>query len=205
MAINQPDRLLMNWGTDVFYLFQTTNRTWEMFQVNTLKCLMGKVHREKILGQITQGARVLEWGMGGTTVWLAERLPPAATLTSIEHCPKWFYSVEKQIGKMQSVRLLLREPTGVVGRNATKEEENEKPLWSYIRAVNGEEFDVIIVDGYARSACLKEAKKMLSSKGVVFLHDSQRDWYDQAKSIFNELGNLGSCPDYQGPHLWWGI
>jgi Methyltransferase domain len=169
-----------------------------------MRIIMGKKHRDTILGFLRPGTRMLEWGAGGSTVWLAQNLPTGATLTSIEHDPKWFHTVHDHIGDAPQVRLLLREATGPLGTNATIAEEDSTPLRSFVHAVEGEQFDLIMVDGNARDACLRQAKTLLAPGGIVMLHDAQRAWYDEAKKIFIEYGHIGSCPDYPSPHLWWG-
>ncbi len=175
----------------------------------TMRCLMGLKHRERLVSFVPPGGRMLEWGAGGSTVWLAQNLPDSATLTSVEHDREWFYEVANHLGnggrgRRDNVRLLLREPTGPLGTNATAGEDDPSSLRPFIDAVDGERFDVILVDGYARSACLDRARALLNPGGVVVLHDAQRPWYDDAKALFTARGHMGSCPDYPGPELWWG-
>ncbi|MGI8982065.1 MAG: methyltransferase domain-containing protein [Pirellulaceae bacterium] len=169
-----------------------------------MRIIMGKKHRDKILNFLRPGTRMLEWGAGGSTVWLAQNLPAGATLTSVEHDPQWFHTVQDNIGGAPHVRLLLREATGPLGANATIEEEDPQPLHSFVHAADGEQFDLIMVDGNARDACIRQAKALLAPGGIVMLHDAQRAWYDDAKKTFVEHGHIGSCPDYPSPHLWWG-
>jgi hypothetical protein len=175
----------------------------------SMRCLMGLKHRERLVSFVPPGGRMLEWGAGGSTVWLAQHLPEGATLTSIEHDREWFYEVTNHLGnggrgKRENVRMLLREPTGPLGKNATAGEDDPTNLRPFVDAVDGERFDVILVDGYARGACLEKARSLLNPGGVVVLHDAQREWYDDGKALFTARGHMGSCPDYPGPELWWG-
>lgn len=165
---------------------------------------MGIAHRECLLRHITPGADVLEWGSGGTTLWLADRLPERATLTSIEHHRAWHQRVSGAIGSRPGVQLILAEPDGAVGKNATRSEEDAIGLDGYLSAPKHRKYDVILVDGVARVDCMKRAKYLLKPGGVVFLHDAQRDWYDEGKALFIDHGTIGSCPDYPSPMLWWG-
>ncbi len=174
-----------------------------------MRCLMGLKHRERLVSFVPPGGRMLEWGAGGSTVWLAQNLPEGATLTSIEHDREWFYEVANHLGnggrgRRGNVRLLLREPTGPLGANATAAEDDPTNLQPFIDGADGERFDVILVDGYARGASMAKARTLLNPGGVVVLHDAQREWYDDAKSLFAARGHMGSCPDYPGPELWWG-
>lgn len=170
-----------------------------------MRCLMGEAHRRAILDRCFEGARVLEWGMGGSTVWLAEHLPRGARLVSVEHDPRWHDEVSRAVGERGHCELLLREQEGPARRNATPEEEDPAGLERYIGAVDGRTFDVIVVDGVARRACLERARGLLAPGGIVFLHDAQRPWYDGAKRLLIEREVIGTCPDYPPPWLWSGV
>ncbi|TDJ58096.1 MAG: class I SAM-dependent methyltransferase [Planctomycetota bacterium] len=169
-----------------------------------MRCIIGQAHREAILKHLDSGARMLEWGSGGSTVWFADRLPDAAQLTSVEHDRQWHETLSAAIGERSNVRLLLAEPANPLGRNATIDEENPAPLAAYLGAADGATYDVIVVDGVARGACLERARELLAPGGVVFLHDAQRDWYDAGKAGLIEHGTIGSCEEYPSPILWWG-
>ena len=169
-----------------------------------MRILIGQTQRERILKLITPGCRVLEWGSGGSTLWLADRLPLGANLTSIDHDATWHEKTKQRIGTRPNVELLLRPPSGILGRNATEEEEDPKHLSDYIHVVDGRTFDIILVDGVARVNCMQRARELLSEDGVVVLHDAHRPWYDAGKALFLEHGTIGSCQEYPGPLLWWG-
>lgn len=169
-----------------------------------MRCIIGQAHREAVLKHVRPGARVLEWGSGGSTLWLADRLPPGAYLTSVEHDGAWHKQVRDAVGERPGVRLLLAEPSRPLGRNATIEEEDPGPLEAYLGAPDDHRYDVILVDGPARVACMAKARRLLAPGGVVFLHDAQRDWYDDGKAHFVEHGTMGSCQEYPSPLLWWG-
>ncbi|MEM1185104.1 MAG: hypothetical protein AAGI53_08870 [Planctomycetota bacterium] len=169
-----------------------------------MRCIIGRDQRELIERRMFPGCRVLEWGSGGSTLWLADRLPIGSELVSVDHHPAWHEKVVSAIGDRDNVSLMLAEASGPLGQNATIDEEDPTHLERYISAVDGQSFDVILVDGVARGHCMERAQGLLSDVGTVFLHDAQRDWYDWAKKLFVEHGTLGSCADYPGPLLWWG-
>lgn len=169
-----------------------------------MRCLIGRDQREQIERRLFAGCRVLEWGCGGSTLWLADRLPRGAHLVSIEHHRDWYERVAQAIGQRDNVTMILSEPRGPIGRNATIEEEDSSGLEAYIHSADGQTFDVILVDGVARGVCMAHARSLLRPGGTVFLHDAHRDWYDGAKAGYVEHGTIGSCEDYPGPLLWWG-
>lgn len=173
-----------------------------------MRVIMGLSHLHRIINALPEGGRMLEWGSGGSTVWFADRLPAGAELISVDHDREWHGKVAECLRGRLNVRLVLSEPTGPLGRNATIEEEDVRPLRGLVHAADefagDRKFDVILVDGYARGACLRHAGRLLAPGGVVFLHDAQRPWYDDAKQSLTMWGNCGSCSDYRIPHLWWG-
>lgn len=165
---------------------------------------MGQAHRERILKAFKPGCRILEWGSGSSTLWFADRLPAGATLASVDHDLARHQKVGKRIGPRSNVRLLLCPPLEPVGPSPPEEEENPASLQDYVHAVDEERFDVILVDGVARNACMEQASRLLKPGGKIFLHDAQRHWYDYGKSHFIAHGTAGSCPEYPSPLLWWG-
>jgi hypothetical protein len=169
-----------------------------------MKTFIGTAHRERILKSFFPGCRVLVWGSGDESLWFADRLPTGATLTSIDHNAAWHERIKAKLGVRSNVRLLVFPPSAPMGRNATIEEEDPVPVQDYIRAMEGETFDVILVDGVARNACLEQARHLLHPRGTVFLHDAHRPWYDAGKALFVAHGTVGSCPEYPAPLLWWG-
>ncbi|MGP1271860.1 MAG: class I SAM-dependent methyltransferase [Phycisphaerales bacterium] len=174
-----------------------------------MRYLIGDRHRRIILEHLPTGGRLLEFGSGTTTAWLAEHLPEGAGMLSVEHDPAWADRVRGLLPAGARAELVVREPTAPLGPNASHGEERPDLLKGYIHAADAEAarhgpFDVILVDGVARDACLEHARSLLAPGGTVFLHDAQRPWYDRGKQTLVAHGHAGMCPDYPGPHLWWG-
>lgn len=170
-----------------------------------MRYLIGERHRQIILDHIPAGGRFLEFGSGTSSAWLAERLPRDASMVSIEHDATWFARVQEMLSRFERCEQHLRPPTGIIGPNASPGEERPDLLHDYIHAADTSgPFDVILIDGVARDACLEHARTLLKPGGTVFLHDAQRPWYDRGKRSFVAHGHAGTCADYVGPHLWWG-
>ena len=166
-----------------------------------MKNLMGETHKQKILDSIPPGGRYLEWGSGGSTIWLAHNVPDDVEIVSIEHDQSWANKVKKTL--RDRVKLIVAP--GKAGANATVDEEDPTHLTDYIHAADElGKFDCILVDGVARTACGIAAQKLLKPTGTIFLHDAQRWWYDGMKALYDRVEELPSCDDYPGPSLWYG-
>lgn len=153
-----------------------------------LECLLGLEHRKAILKALPPGGEMFEWGAGGSTIWFREQ---GVNITSLEHDEKWAHKVGVPFARIGNI------PIATPGEElcSVPDEEN-----AYLLAFAQQKFDVILVDGVLRNKCLKQAKSMLKPGGVVFLHDFQRDWYEDGKQGYTwEV--LPSCDDYPGPTL----
>lgn len=172
--------------------------------------LMGQRHLDAIVSALPPDGRMLEWGLGGSTLYFARHLPPGATVLSVDHDPAWARRVQDALVREaphSAPRITVRAcpPSVPVGQTGTDVEEREDHLvQAFLDAPGDQSFDVILVDGWARNACLRRARTMLKPGGRVFLHDAQRPWYDEGKHGWVEHGHIGSCPEYPIAHLWWG-
>jgi hypothetical protein len=111
------------------------------------------------------GARVFEYGAGASTAWLARR---AAEVISVEHDAAFIGSFRQMLAPFANVTLLERSlddgPDAYVGA---------------ITETAGE-FDLIVVDGRNRAACLMASIARLAPRGVVLFDDSGRSRYRAA-------------------------
>jgi len=165
---------------------------------------MGLEHRKAILESLPEKGKMLEWGSGGSTVWFSENMKSTQKLVSVEHNINWHIKVKSAI-KNPNIILYHIPATDIVGKNSSPGEELPVGLADYIwQPYNLDHFNVILVDGVARNMCLAVAKLVLKTGGVVFLHDSQRSWYEAGKRFFETVKVLESCIDYPGPELWMG-
>jgi precorrin-6B methylase 2 len=126
-------------------------------------------------------ARVLEWGSGASSVWLAKR---AGSVTSIEHDPEW----------AEEIAPVLPANARVVAVPPTLASQSEAPIRSakkgfegldfrdYVEAIDRQhgDFDLIVVDGRAREACLERAVERLAPGGVIVVDNVERARYRAA-------------------------
>jgi hypothetical protein len=130
--------------------------------------------------------RVLEFGSGGSTAWLAER---TAQVHSIEHDAKWDEVVRRTLPA--NATLLLVESRGDECSAPT-----DDPYTSVIDTIPGQ-FDVAVIDGMSRNTCTEHACKRITESGLIILDDGDRPQYGPSHRLLRELG-FGRV-DFFGP------
>ena len=121
-------------------------------------------------------ARVFEWGSGAGTVWLSRR---AGQVVSITHDPEWFGAMARTVSARPNVRLRHVGAQAVGYVHSRKRGFGRLCFDRYARAIREEEglFDLIVIDGRAREACLPEAAERLAPGGIILLDDYRRGRY----------------------------
>ena len=106
------------------------------------------------------GARVFEYGAGGSTAWLARR---AGEVVSVEHHADWHAIIAPLAKEFGNATVWCRDLAGD----------------GYVGAIAeaGGEFDLIVVDGRRRVECLERAVPYLKRGGIVLFDDSGRGRY----------------------------
>jgi hypothetical protein len=126
-----------------------------------------------LLDRIVTGARVFEFGMGGSTPWLAER---ALSLVSVDHSQTWYDRVKDDI-------VALGE------RAAEWELVLCEDLAHYPATIHRLGwFDVVIVDGRERVLCVTSAVLHIIVEGWLVLDDSERSGYGVAVKMLRKAG-----------------
>lgn len=125
-------------------------------------------------------ARVFEWGAGSSTLWLAAR---AGTVVSVEHDPGWATHIASLTPQNATVRAVPAAPaTGAPGEiHSSKEGAHGLDFARYVHAIDDEaSFDVIVIDGRAREACLPLAITHLAPGGIIVFDNVDRERYRSA-------------------------
>jgi hypothetical protein len=137
------------------------------------------------------GSDVFEFGCGGTTEWILENTH-VGKLTTVDNDRKWLQKCIEEIDPFWRVtgRWVPRYVPLKVGANATIGEEHpdgEDPYWyaseRYADECLSDEFaNIFIVDGVTRGKCLTHIVNYHANREhcTIFIHDTQRDWYDDA-------------------------
>lgn len=136
----------------------------------------------------------LEWGSGGSTRAILEIAPFVERYVSVEHDARWHAEVARRVTDPRlSLHLVpsdVPRPDGAqvrVRRQLVtawdlRAEQDPALMRSYVAFPRtlGLTFDLVLVDGRARTFCLQEGFALLRSGGVLLLHDAQRPEYREA-------------------------
>ena len=147
--------------------------------------------------------RVFEFGSGGSSVFLADRV---AELVSVEHDEAWHAKIVAgghRDGRDQWTLLLVPPESGASPGAFASAKEGWAGLSfeRYCRSIEasaGSGFDLVLVDGRARPDCLALAAARLRPGGYLVLDDSQRARYraavDRVDSSFVRFDFPGARP-----------
>lgn len=161
-------------------------------EVGQKKPAMGERHLQTILDRLPPNGRMLEYGSGFSTLWFRSQMRNGQSILSVEHNRRWYERIGGDV-----ILCELSIPIGV-----PESEQLPSGDWqSYVRCNGSEKFDVILVDGVLRNECLKHAKTILNEDGRIFLHDANRDWYEDGRKNLELVEVHNSCSDYPGPTL----
>lgn len=152
----------------------------------------------------TPNARVFEFGSGASTIWLGRR---AGSVHSVEHDKEWADQVENlaHSSGIERGRIELHLPH--VPRTDNPRLASSSPravgldFSAYVDVIRqvGGPFDLILVDGRVREACLSAALNHLSPTGLILFDDAHRPRYqaaiaDAEASGWRVIRTRGSAP-----------
>jgi hypothetical protein len=143
-------------------------------------------------------AKVLEWGSGASTLWLATR---SGSVISIESDPTW----AKQVREVLPHNVTLLEPpvTKVTETPVTRSKRmgfRHHEFRHYVAAIDAIPgyFDLIVIDGRAREACFGIARERLAPGGLILFDNTNRLRYRRAlakyRSQFVITSHVGLTP-----------
>lgn len=125
--------------------------------------------------------RVFEFGAGASTVFLIKR---SDEVHSVENHTGFADSIRPMLAAAGGADLIVHEPL----RTTTPKVTSQKPGYAdadfteYVNAIEeiGGLFDVIVIDGRAREACLTAATPHLKDDGIIIFDNSRRARYRRA-------------------------
>lgn len=117
--------------------------------------------------RLPPGLRVFEWGSGGSTHWWSQR---AREVVACEHDHDWFLRVAEKAPQNTTV---VERPRGI----------------EYLAEIESRGlFDVVVIDGRDRVACVVHAIPQLSQQGIIVWDNSDRAKYQPGFDTLSEAG-----------------
>ena len=127
--------------------------------------------------------KVLEWGSGYSTLYWHRLLPEDSTWLAVEHNKLWVDKLT-ELNDNPNVIIKCVEPENPDWTDKYRDGAYSD-LSEYINyPKTHEQFDLIIIDGRGRKDCAAAAKDLITEKGIVILHDANREWYHEPLNDF---------------------
>lgn len=126
------------------------------------------------------GARVFEWGSGASSVWLSSR---AGIVVSVEHDEGWSEEIAPFLpGNVTLLRVAADRQLGPDPVLSARHGEEGRDFRDYVEAIDHQvgTFDLIVIDGRAREACLDHAVGKLADGGLIVFDNVDRERYRKA-------------------------
>lgn len=146
--------------------------------------------------------RVFEYGSGASSLWLARR---ATSVHSVEHDAGFARWMAPEFARHPNLTVEVVEPvpSGSPVVPSAKEGQAGLDFARYVDTIDrvGGDFDLVVVDGRAREACLARAAEHLAPGGLVVLDNSRRARYRPAvaRSGLVERRTTGLTPTLPYP------
>lgn len=127
--------------------------------------------------------RVFEYGSGASTVWLAKR---TAEVISVDHDAGWIEFSRPRLAELGNARVELvpadAQPVSDHRYHSGKAGYRGQSFKAYAKAIDRHpgSFDLIVIDGRARAACLMQAQGRLAEGGMIVFDNSHRHRYREA-------------------------
>jgi SAM-dependent methyltransferase len=137
---------------------------------------------------------VFEFGGGGSTIWFSTRV---ARVVTVEHDPRWCSRIREEFQRVdaRNCTLLFRPQDTVVGPWISTSHDgidygsrhggSFRAYATSIEAFPGDSFDLVVVDGRSRPACILHALDRVRPGGMLILDDSDRPRYQSAVSLLD--------------------
>jgi hypothetical protein len=150
---------------------------------------------EWLATHVAGGWSAFEYGSGGTTLFLANRV---RALHSVEHDPTWFQQTSEALEAVGPdhihYELIEPNPTEAPEQSETFRSTDVSyrghSFESYVCAIDAHadrSLDLVVVDGRARVACVARAIPKIRAGGYLLLDNSDRDEYAQALALLRHL------------------
>jgi len=122
--------------------------------------------------------RVYEYGSGASTFWLSRRCDE---VHSVEHHRGFGEMMAGELAGQANVSLRIIEPTTSRSPRVGSQKEGHGGLdfYDYVHSIDdvAGDFDIVVIDGRAREACLEASRHRLARGGIIVYDNSLRRRY----------------------------
>ena len=137
---------------------------------------------------------VFEYGSGGSTLYYAKKVKK---IISVEHDKYWYEVVKNKLaaGGLDNSEFHLCHPEPIMNNepnlySSTDENYQGMTFEKYVEKINAypdNYFDLVVVDGRARTSCLKQVLSKVKDGGYVLLDNSERSEYNLGIRLFDKF------------------
>ncbi len=142
---------------------------------------------------ITSNSLVFEYGSGSSTrYWIST----GCKVVSVEHDKIFFQQMKDALADKCEYKLIEPEPSALINVKSHESPESYKSsdfenhsFEAYVRAIDiypNDYFDLVVIDGRARPACIKHAVPKIKRGGILVLDNSDRYYYLKNTKSFLE-------------------
>lgn len=168
--------------------------------------------------------KVFEYGGGASTLYF---LGKTKELVTVEHDPEWFQLLQEKVGISDKAKwqgqLILPEK-GVNTANLDKAKPADyyteasmfanntfKEYSTFISRFEDGYFDLVLIDGRARTSCLYHAIPKVRVGGFLVLDNAERKYYLQHNAailnesyrlLLNDMGPVPYSPHFSQTAIW---
>ncbi len=175
-------------------------------------------HIDRHLTALGGKARVFEWGSGGSTLFFARR---AVEVTAVENDREWAETVRTACAgrslphvtvayhgadeSIAPVEFDSADPGQYFSGSSVYHGHIFRSYAEHITPFPDAHFDLVVVDGRVRPACLRLAMPKVKPGGLLVLDNAERTWYARARALADAAG--WQRTDHNGPgpynqHFW---
>lgn len=145
---------------------------------------------EQIESRLRSNHTVLEYGAGGSTIFFASRCDRVVT---VEHDAAWASSIRSALADRASRVDIRVVPPRIVAMvpevRSARFGDSRADFGPYVatcREFPDRSFDLILVDGRARVACIEACHSKLKPGGLLVLDNSERPDYAAASAMLSD-------------------
>jgi hypothetical protein len=147
--------------------------------------------------------RVFEYGVGGSTGFFLDH---ECQVVSVEHDEDWAETARREFGSRDAWCLHVKAPEPGAGADPSdplaygSRKYDAATFAQYVQVIDDyDPFDVVVVDGRARTAALRHAVDKVAPGGILILDDAERSRYRPGAALVDSRDWprhdwFGPCP-----------